>query len=80
VLPVDEARPATLEEAARAAGPDYEVLTWRDRTPDDLVEDRALLGRRRSTDASSGDVPVGEEHWDAARVREEAAGTASAPA
>jgi GNAT superfamily N-acetyltransferase len=73
VLPVDEARPATLEEAARAAGPDYEVLTWRDRTPDDLVEDRALLGRRRSTDAPSGDVPVEEEHWDAARVREEEA-------
>ena len=73
VLPVDEARLAALEEEARAAGPDYEVLTWRDRTPDDLVEDRALLGRRMSTDAPSGDVPVEEEHWDAARVREEEA-------
>jgi GNAT superfamily N-acetyltransferase len=73
VLPVDEGRLAALEEEARAAGPGYEVLTWRDRTPDDLVEDRALLSRRMSTDAPSGDVPVEEEHWDAARVREEEA-------
>ena len=72
-LPVDEARLAAIEEQARAAGPDYEVLTWRDRTPDALVEDRALLGRRMSTDAPSGDVPVEEEHWDATRVREEEA-------
>jgi len=70
VLPVDEARLAALEEEARAAGAEYEVLTWRDRTPDALVEDRALLGRRMSTDAPSGDVPVEEEHWDVARVRE----------
>ena len=73
VLPADEARLAALDAAARAAGADYEVLTWRDRTPDALVEDRALLSRRMSTDAPSGDVPVEEEHWDAARVREEEA-------
>jgi GNAT superfamily N-acetyltransferase len=77
VLPVDEGRLAALEEEARAAGPGYGVLTWRDRTPDDLVEDRALLGRRMSTDAPSGDVPVEEEHWDAARVREEEAAHAA---
>jgi GNAT superfamily N-acetyltransferase len=74
VLPVDEARLAALEAAARAAGPGHEVLTWRDRTPDALVEDRALLGRRMSTDAPSGDAPVEEEHWDVARVREQEAG------
>ena len=41
--------------------------------PDALLDDRALLNRRMSTDAPSGDVPVEEEHWDAARVRGEAA-------
>ncbi|MGY1781689.1 GNAT family N-acetyltransferase [Geodermatophilus sp. SYSU D01036] len=71
LLPVDEDRLAALEAGAAAASADYEVRTWRDRTPDELLEDRALLGRRMSTDAPSGDVPVGEEEWDAARVREQ---------
>jgi RimJ/RimL family protein N-acetyltransferase len=70
---VDEDRLSALETEARAAGEDYEVLTWQDRTPDALVEDRALLGRRMSTDAPSGDVPVEEEHWDVARIREDEA-------
>ncbi|MGY1679191.1 GNAT family N-acetyltransferase [Geodermatophilus sp. SYSU D01176] len=77
LLPVDDARLATLEARAGAAGAGYEVLTWRDRTPDALLDDRALLGRRMSTDAPSGDVPVEEEHWDAARVREDEAATAA---
>ena len=29
-----------------------------------------MLERRMSTDAPHGDLPVGEEHWDSARVRE----------
>jgi GNAT superfamily N-acetyltransferase len=71
LLPVDEERLSVLESEAVAASAGYEVLTWRDRTPDALLEDRALLSRRMSTDAPSGDVPVGEEDWDAARVREQ---------
>ncbi len=71
LLPVDEERLSALEAAAAGAG--YGMVTWRDRTPDDLLDDRALLDRRMSTDAPSGDVPVEEEHWDAARVREESA-------
>jgi GNAT superfamily N-acetyltransferase len=70
LLPPDEDRLSALEAGARAAGAGYEVLTWRDRTPDALVEDRALLERRMSTDAPSGELPLEEEHWDAARVRE----------
>ncbi|MGY1823192.1 GNAT family N-acetyltransferase [Geodermatophilus sp. SYSU D00079] len=70
LLPADEARLAALEEQARAAGRGYEVVTWRDRTPDGLVDDRALLEQRMTTDAPHGDLPVEEEHWDAARVRE----------
>ncbi len=73
LLPVDEQRLSALEAAAVAASPGYEVVTWRDRTPEPLLEDRALLGRRMSTDAPVGDVPVGEEDWDAARVREQEA-------
>jgi GNAT superfamily N-acetyltransferase len=71
LLPVDEARLSALEAGAVAASAGYEVVPWRDRVPEALLEDRALLGRRMSTDAPSGDVPVGEEDWDAARVREE---------
>lgn len=73
LLPVDGERLSALETAALAASPGYEVVTWRDRTPEPLLEDRALLGRRMSTDAPAGDVPVGEEDWDAARVREQEA-------
>jgi GNAT superfamily N-acetyltransferase len=67
VLPVDEERLAALEADAGAG---YDVVTWRDRTPDDLLEDRALLARRMTTDAPQGDLPVEEEDWDGARMRE----------
>jgi GNAT superfamily N-acetyltransferase/RimJ/RimL family protein N-acetyltransferase len=75
LLPVDGARLSALEVEAAAASAGYEVVTWRDRTPDALLEDRALLSTAMSTDAPSGDVPVGEEAWDAARVREQEAVT-----
>ena len=70
LLPPDEARLTALEAQAREASRGYELVTWRDRTPDALVDDRALLERRMTTDAPHGDLPVEEEHWDAARVRE----------
>ncbi|WP_336032604.1 GNAT family N-acetyltransferase [Geodermatophilus sp. FMUSA9-8] len=70
LLPADEERLAALEAGAAAASAGYEVVTWRDRAPDALLEDRALLSRRMSTDAPTGDVPVDEEVWDGARVRE----------
>ncbi|MGY1849222.1 GNAT family N-acetyltransferase [Blastococcus sp. SYSU DS1021] len=67
VLPVDEDRLGALEAAAGAG---YEIVTWRDRTPDALLADRALLERRMTTDAPHGDLPVGEEEWDGDRIRE----------
>jgi GNAT superfamily N-acetyltransferase len=70
VLPVDERRLSALEADARGASRGYDLVTWTDRTPDELVDDRALLERRMSTDAPHGDLPVEEEQWDAARVRE----------
>jgi hypothetical protein len=45
------------------------VRTWVSSCPDDLLEDRALLSRRMSTDAPHGDLPLEEKDWDAARVR-----------
>lgn len=70
LLPVDEDLLSAIEEEARAASVGYEVVTWRDRTPDELLADRALLERQMSTDAPHGDLPVEEEHWDGERIRE----------
>lgn len=69
-LPVDEQRLAALEKEAARAGAGYGIVTWRDRTPDALLEDRALLERRMTTDAPHGDLPVEEEEWDGERIRE----------
>jgi len=70
LLPPDEQRLAALEADARAASAGYELVTWRDRTPADLLADRALLEQRMTTDAPHGDLPVTEERWDGERVRE----------
>jgi GNAT superfamily N-acetyltransferase len=70
LLPPDEARLAAVEADARERSAGYELVVYRDRTPATLVDDRALLERRLTTDAPHGDLPVEEEHWDAERVRE----------
>jgi GNAT superfamily N-acetyltransferase len=70
LLPVDEQRLASLEAEARRASEGYELVTWRDCTPDALLDDRAVLERRMSADAPHGDLPVEEEHWDGERIRE----------
>jgi GNAT superfamily N-acetyltransferase len=70
VLPVDEARLVALDAEARAASTGYRLVIWRDRTPEALLDDRALLEQRMTTDAPHGDLPVGEERWDAERMRE----------
>ena len=49
---------------------DYEIVTWVDRAPDDLVEGVALLVGRMSTDTPSGDLSWEPEVWDASRWRE----------
>jgi GNAT superfamily N-acetyltransferase len=70
ILPVEEARLSAVEAEAGERAQGYELVTWRDRTPDHLLDDRALLEARMSTDAPHGDLPVEEEQWDAARIRE----------
>jgi hypothetical protein len=69
-LPPDEAQLSAVEADARQASAGYELVTWRDRTPDGWLDDRALLEQRMSTDAPHGDLPVEEERWDGQRVRE----------
>jgi GNAT superfamily N-acetyltransferase len=70
LLPPDEDRLSSLEAEARSASTGYEVVTWRDHTPDALLDDRALLEQRMTTDAPHGDLPVEEERWDGERIRE----------
>lgn len=70
VLPPDEQRLAGVEAGTRRESVGYELVTWRDRTPDALLDDRAVLARRMTTDAPHGELPVEEEHWDAERIRE----------
>jgi RimJ/RimL family protein N-acetyltransferase len=41
-----------------------------DHTPDALLDDRAVLEQRMTTDAPHGDLPVEEESWDGRRIRE----------
>ena len=70
VLPVDRERLDRLEQEAAPHAAGYRVVTWRDRTPDDLLDDRAVLEARMSVDAPHGDLPVELEHWDGPRIRE----------
>ena len=70
VLPPDEEALADLEATAQEASVGYEVVTWRDRTPENLLDDRAVLEQRMTTDAPHGDLPVEEERWDGERIRE----------
>jgi len=58
-----------LEQAALAKAEHYELLSWTDRCPDDLVDQLAVLMSRMSTDAPMGGLSYEEETWDAARVR-----------
>jgi len=49
---------------------DYEIVTWVDRAPDELVEGVAQLVSRMSTDTPRGDLSWEPEVWDASRWRE----------
>jgi GNAT superfamily N-acetyltransferase len=56
--------------AATAAGPDYRVVRWEGRTPEKWLTYSGVLRARMYTDAPHGDLDMGEEVWDAQRVRE----------
>ena len=69
-LPVDPGHLQALRaEAEAAAGPDYRVITWQDRCPDEWVDQLAVLETRMSTDAPSAGIELTEDPWNADRVR-----------
>jgi GNAT superfamily N-acetyltransferase len=69
-LPMDPTVIKTnLRLAARAAGPNYSLVHWVGRTPDDLVDDLARLRQRMSVDAPAAGLAYAEEQWDAERIR-----------
>jgi GNAT superfamily N-acetyltransferase len=68
-LPVPAERLEAVEAEARSRADGYRLLSWRDRVPDQHVDDRAALARGMSNDVPLGDLTWGEEAWDAARVR-----------
>lgn len=68
-LPADRLA-AHADAAAAAAGPDYRVVLWEGRCPDDLLDGFALLQTRMSTDAPAGGLDLREDVWDGARVRD----------
>ncbi|KAD4060311.1 GNAT family N-acetyltransferase [Arthrobacter yangruifuii] len=61
---------AVLGQAARTAGPGYELEFWRGACPEELVDAYARLRQKMSTDAPLGGLELAEEAWDAERVRE----------
>ena len=67
-LPVDDAALNALDPRPDPAA--YLIETSVDGLPEEWLEDRALLARRMSTDAPSGDIELDEEDWDAERVRQ----------
>ncbi len=66
-LPVEAAMLESLTPALDAR--EYVVEVAVDGLPEEWLEDRALLARRMSTDAPTGDIDLDEEDWDAERVR-----------
>lgn len=70
-LPQDVARLEALakEAAERHAG--YQLVSWVDRAPDDLVDAVAALHASFVTEVPFGELDWEPEPWDAARVREQ---------
>lgn len=69
-LPVAPAHLARLhDDAAARAGAAYRLVSWRDRAPEDRLDDWALLETRMSTDDPPAGLDIEEDPWDAARLR-----------
>lgn len=68
-LPVAAEHLAELEAQALQHAAGYRLRSWVGPTPQDLLDGRALMGRRMSTDAPKGELDYEEKEWDADRVR-----------
>lgn len=69
VTTVDEAAHAAMLADARAHTDGYELVSWRDRAPDELVDGLAALEGRLLMDAPTGDLDMEPEKYDAERWR-----------
>jgi GNAT superfamily N-acetyltransferase len=67
---VDDERLDALVTIAKGRDDNYQILSWADRAPDDLVDGVARLVGRMSTDTPRGDSAWEAEVWDGARWRE----------
>jgi GNAT superfamily N-acetyltransferase len=72
-LPLDPLRCAELEAACRPHAADYDLRTWWDSTPEELLDDRARLDTDFSVDVPKDELDWREEVWDGARLRREEA-------
>lgn len=68
-LPVPAGTVAAVAAAATAHARGYRTVTWTDGVGDALLDDRAELAARMSTDPPLGELDFREEAWDADRVR-----------
>jgi len=56
-------------EAVTSATDDYQLISWRGRCPEALLEGRARLASVFWLEAPTGELPVSEERWDNDRIR-----------
>lgn len=60
---------ASAGQPAVAAPAGYDLVQWRDRCPEELVEAFAIVCARMSTDAPQGEAIMEAQVWDVERVR-----------
>jgi GNAT superfamily N-acetyltransferase len=68
-LPLDPRRVAALERQVAPHAADYDLVTWWDRCPDELLDDCAALNQAMSTDVPKDEMDWREEVWDGPRLR-----------
>ena len=69
-LPLDDARLSSAVAAASAvSGDDYRLHRWIRRTPQQWLDDMALMFTRMSTEYPSANLEVTQDLWDSERVR-----------
>jgi GNAT superfamily N-acetyltransferase len=68
-LPFDHDRAEALEAASTPKAAGYDVVSWWNRCPDELVESRARLSWTLTADEPRGDLDIEDEQYDVDRIR-----------